>query len=184
MPNFDSLWEEFSIPLKVFIKRRVNQEQDVEDILQMVFIKIYHNLDSLNQSSKLHAWIYTITKNTIVDYYRTHKQDLSISDIIEDITIEEVEEETFNHEIAQCLHVMIKRLPEIYKQAIILTEYENLTQKELAWKMGLSISGAKSRVQRARRLLKDMLLNCCDMEFDCNGNVINYHHKNKDCKYC
>ena len=74
-------------------------------------------------------------------------------------------------------------MPEKYKQAIILTEYEGLTQK-LAEKLGLSLSGAKSRVQRARLKLKELLLNCCHFELDRFGNILEYHHKSKACNFC
>lgn len=79
---------------------------------------------------------------------------------------------------------MIQDLPDIYKQALILTEFDNYTQKELAMQLGLSVSGAKSRVQRARHKLKGMLLNCCSIEQDHRGNVIDYKQKDNKCNYC
>lgn len=79
---------------------------------------------------------------------------------------------------------MLVNLPEKYKQAILLTEFHNVTQKELAAKMSISIAGAKSRVQRGRKMLKDMLLSCCYFEFDRLGNVIDYTHKKTECKNC
>lgn len=182
--KFESLWEDFGIPLSVFIKRRVNNNQDVEDILQTVFLKIYNNINNLNETNKVHAWVYTITKNAIIDFYRTQRHDSYIACLEEDVLSDVQEDETLNNEISQCLKVMIQYLPEKYKQALILTELENLTQKELAVKMGLSVSGAKSRVQRARMLLKEMLLSCCDFEMDHRGNIIDYKQKSKDCKYC
>ena len=182
--NFEILWEEFSIPLKDFIKRRVNNEQDSEDILQIVFLKIYNNINNLNQSQKIRAWIYTITRNAIIDFYRTQNSYSNIACLSENILSKVNIEDTVNDEISQCLKTMILYLPEKYKEAIILTEYQNLTQKELAHRTGLSISGAKSRVQRARKLLKEMLMDCCTLEIDHRGNVIDYKPKSKDCKYC
>lgn len=182
--NFESLWEEFSIPLKDFIKRRVNNEQDVEDISQIVFLKIYSNINNLNEVHKIRPWIYTITRNAIIDFYRTKNKISYIECLPEDILREVQLDETLNNEISQCLRKMIQYLPEKYKEAIILTEFENLTQKELALRTGLSISGAKSRVQRARILIKEMFLNCCNLEMDHRGNIIDYKLKNKDCDYC
>lgn len=182
--SFESIWEEFSIPLKGFIKRRINSEQDVEDILQIVFLKIYNNINNLNESSKIHAWIYTITKNTIFDFYRERKHDLYIECLSEDVFSEPQDEITVNNEIAQCLKIMVQHLPEKYKQVLILTEFENLTQKEIALRLGLSVSGAKSRVQRARMKLKEMLLSCCYVEKDKRGNIIDYKIKSKECNYC
>ncbi|MDD3140518.1 MAG: RNA polymerase sigma factor SigZ [Lachnospiraceae bacterium] len=183
--NINNIWEEFSTPLFAFIKRRINNDQDVEDVLQNVFMKIYNNINKLDELNNIHAWVYTITKNTIIDYYRMQNHDFYFDEISEDIAIGEnlVAENTIN-EISQCLIMMIQFLPEKYKQALTLTEIENLSQKELADKAGLSVSGAKSRVQRARVLLKEDFLSCCNLEMDSRGNIIDYEVKNQDCYYC
>lgn len=88
------------------------------------------------------------------------------------------------NEIASCIKAMINHLPEKCRQAIISTEFAGLTQKELGEKLGLSLSGAKSRVQRAREKLKAMLLECCHFEFDRLGNILDYRHKENTCPYC
>lgn len=182
--NIESIWEEFSTPLKSFIRRRVKNDQDVDDILQNVFYKIHNNISSLREAERIQAWVYRIARNAITDFYRTQKTDEDVIELSEDIINETEDELTANDEIAQCLKVMINYLPEKYKQAIVLTEFQNLTQKELGERMGLSLSGAKSRVQRARLKLKEMLLGCCHLEFDRLGNVIDYRHKCSDCKFC
>lgn len=182
--NLESILEQFGKPLKDFIKSRVKTDQDAEDILQDVFYKIYKNLDHLNDTNKIYAWIYQITKNAIIDYYRNNKSDNANLDHFEENIDGTYEEVNANEEISQCIKTMINSLPEKYKQALILTEFQNLTQKELAEKMGLSVSGAKSRVQRARIKLKELLLGCCRLEFDHYGNVIDYEHKCSDCKFC
>ncbi len=72
---------------------------------------------------------------------------------------------------------MIEELPEPYRQAPLMTEYQGLTQKQLAESQGLSLSGAKSRVQRAREKLRDMLLQCCHFEFDRRGGIVDYYER-------
>ena len=79
--------------------------------------------------------------------------------------------------LALSLKELIDELPEPYRQALILTEYQGLTQKQLAERMGLSLSGAKSRVQRARDKLRDMLLRCCHFEFDRRGHIVDYYER-------
>jgi DNA-directed RNA polymerase specialized sigma subunit, sigma24 homolog len=79
---------------------------------------------------------------------------------------------------------MIDRLPEKYRKAIVLTDIERLTQKEMAEKLGLSSSGAKSRVQRSRKKLKEMLLECCHFEFDRSGNITEYQLKEQNSPCC
>jgi RNA polymerase sigma-70 factor (ECF subfamily) len=70
---------------------------------------------------------------------------------------------------------LISTLPAPYRDALVLTEFEGLTQKEMAERLGISLSGAKSRVQRGREQLKRMLLERCQFEFDRLGRII-------DCK--
>jgi RNA polymerase sigma-70 factor (ECF subfamily) len=182
--SFECLWEEFNTPIKTFIKHRVHNEQDAEDILQIIFLKINQNIEHLVNLDKMQVWIYTIARNTIYDFYRTQKHDLFIDTLPESKLCDPPEEEILNTDIAKCLESMIQYLPDKYKQALILTEYQNLTQRELALKMGISLSGAKSRVQRARAMLKEMILNCCTIEQDCRGNIIDYKHKKNKCKHC
>jgi RNA polymerase sigma-70 factor (ECF subfamily) len=72
-----------------------------------------------------------------------------------------------------CLRPMIDSLPPVYRDALIMADLEGISQKKIAEKFNLSLSGAKSRVQRARTLLKDLILKCCNYEFDRYGNIIN-----------
>lgn len=181
--SINDIWSEFSAPLKNFISKRVSNETDVEDILQEVFVRIHQNIDSLKDDNKIHSWIYQISRNAIVDYYR-RKNRIEIIELDDDLAGESEQEINSNAEISACLKTMIESLPEKYRQALMLTEFENLTQKELSERMGLSLSGAKSRVQRGREKVKEMLLGCCHLEFDRMGNVIDYQHKSNNCKYC
>jgi RNA polymerase sigma-70 factor (ECF subfamily) len=79
---------------------------------------------------------------------------------------------------------MIQMLPDNYREAVILSEIKGLTQKEVARVQGTSLSGAKSRVQRGRAQLKEMLAECCRLEFDHSGRLYNYERKGKSCDAC
>jgi RNA polymerase sigma-70 factor (ECF subfamily) len=87
-----------------------------------------------------------------------------------------------SEKLAGSLRRMAQELPDRYKQAIMLTDFEGMKQTEVAKKLGISLSGVKSRVQRARKMLKELLLECCHVEFDRYGTVFDYHPK--DCKHC
>lgn len=180
----NNIWEEFSLPLKKFINRRISDEQDAEDILQEVFIKIHNNMANLLDDHKIGSWVYTITRNTIIDYYRKHDKIIELFELPEELAVEPDQDLSSNKEIAACLNALINYLPANLQEAIILTEFQNLTQKEYSQKVGLSISGAKSRVKRARKKLKEMLSGCCELELDRYGNIIDYQHKSNECKYC
>ena len=105
--------------------------------------------------------------------YRKRKVIVENLDIINEV------DNNFNdspaQEIALGLEKMVTDLPEKYAQALLLTEFQGHTQKDLANKIGLSVSAAKSRVQRARTIIKDSLMKCCHFEFDRYGTIIDYH---------
>ncbi|MDA8226294.1 MAG: sigma-70 family RNA polymerase sigma factor [Desulfitobacterium hafniense] len=70
------VWEEFSLPLKRFIKKRVVNEHDAEDIFQEIYLKIHKNIGSVLDEDKIHAWIYRVARNTMTDYYRRNHNSL------------------------------------------------------------------------------------------------------------
>jgi RNA polymerase sigma-70 factor (ECF subfamily) len=187
----EKVWEEFHPKLKQFILKRIPDQESAEDILQDVFLKIHTRINTLRDEEKLQSWIYQIARNAIADYYRAHKATVRAQFIAPNSeTLLLPEEPIVNDDVVKELIPSIKHmvdsLPADYRQAIILTEYEGLTQRELAARLGLSFSGAKSRVQRAREKLKTMLLDCCHFEFDRLGKVIDYQPKcaccaNNDC---
>ncbi|MDF2499434.1 MAG: rpoE [Anaerosporomusa subterranea] len=178
------IWEDFSIPLKKFIAKRVRNEYDTEDILQEIFCKIHNHIVEVKDKNKLHSWIYQITRNAIIDYYRTRTDTIEVADLPDlDMNTGLLDSEIY-HELGACLKAMLLHLPDKYRVAIILAEFEQLPQKEIAKRLGLSLSGAKSRLQRARSKLRELLLGCCYIEFDRLGHIAGYRHKRRTCKFC
>ena len=172
MNDMESIWKEYNDPLQGFIRKRINDVLVAEDILQEVFLKVHAKFHTLNDNTRIRSWIYRITRNTIIDYYRTRKQ---IGELPETIASAETgESEKTQQEIARCIVPMIERMPDHYRQALMLSDIQGLRQRELAKREGLSLSGAKSRVQRGREMLKGMLFDCCRFEFDKNGSPIDY----------
>ena len=168
--KLEDIWIIFEDRLKSFILSRISDEMAAEDILQEVFIKIHSNIDKLKDDSKIQSWIYQITRNSINDYFRSIKkanQHLPIA--------EEVEEDNSSDLMAETLKDMVKMMEELPAEdceALCLTELGGLSQKAYAEKAGISYSGAKSRVQRAKIKLKDLLMKCCHYQFDKYGTVI------------
>jgi RNA polymerase sigma-70 factor (ECF subfamily) len=78
---------------------------------------------------------------------------------------------------------LVGALPSHYRGAIVLSELEDVPQREVAERLGLSISGAKSRVQRARKMLAAMLLDCCRVELDSRGGIMDYEPRGQ-CEDC
>ena len=183
----EKVWEEFNTGLKQFILKRVPEEQSAEDILQDVFLKIHTHINTLRNEEKLQSWMYQIARNAIYDYYRNPKTTNTALELLEPEHLFAPEDDPSDNIIAEltpCIKAMIDSLPNDYREALILTEYHRLTQKQLAEKLGISLPGAKSRVQRAREKLKTMLLDCCHLEFDRLGRVIDYQPRCNCCSAC
>jgi len=174
--NTATIWEEFHRQLFGFINKRVKDKDIANDILQDTFVKIHLKLDTLNDKEKLTSWVYQITRHSILDYFKKQKNQIDIPDSLADIE----EEKTFNAEMGNCLKSMIEDLPGDYKEAIMQTELGELSQKEYSEKFGISYSGAKSRVQRARQQLHRLFIECCKIEHDKYGNIME-HVCYKDC---
>jgi RNA polymerase sigma-70 factor, ECF subfamily len=182
--SIDQVWDDFTAQLRRFITSRVGNETDADDVLQEVFIKIHRGIDRLEDPSKLHAWVFQITRNAIIDYYRKSDYSVDVTSEFPDVLAEEVGNEEVESEVATWLRPMIAELPEKYREALQLIDLQGLTQKELAERLNISVSGAKSRVQRAREKLKKVLLECCHVEVDRRGKVVDWESREPDCRYC
>lgn len=176
------VWENFSHNLRGYISRRVSNADDVEDILQDTFLKIHTHIDTLRDEDRLIPWLYLITKNTVADYYRSHRTMIQLPENLVDDNPPAMEPPETT--LAAGILELIDSLPEIYRQPLILSELEGMKQSEVAELMGLSLSGIKSRIQRGRRLLKQSLLDCCHFEFDRHGGIVDYYPRPDCCSRC
>jgi RNA polymerase sigma-70 factor (ECF subfamily) len=169
-------WQNHKIQLKSYIEMKMDDSSLVEDILQEVYIKANENLQQLKVQGSLKSWLYRITHNVIMDYYRQHKSYDELPDSIEQEERDPIEE---NHQaLASCIKPLIQELPDKYRIPLELAELEGMSQKDIAIKLGLSLSGAKSRIQRGRIKLREIMLACCDFEIS-KGGVTDFAPKNK-----
>jgi RNA polymerase sigma-70 factor, ECF subfamily len=161
------VWTEIISELRKFVYHQVNDRDLANDIVQDVLVKVQTRAGQLRESEKLMGWIHQVTRNTITDHFRARKRELSVPDLQWDSHYHEL-----NDCVAHCLTLLMDTLPEKYREAVRLTELENLSQTELAHRLNISYSGAKSRVQRGRQLLREKLLAQYEIETDGYGNVI------------
>ncbi len=169
-------WNELSEVLSKFILGKVNDHSLSEDLLQETLIKIHLNIHRLRHEEKLLQWAFQIARNVVNDYFKENQK--AAPDQADDLPVNEtIQEDAMTRDLALWIPEAIKLLPEKYRQAIYLTEIEGVSQKELAERLELSYSGAKSRVQRGREKLKDIILQCCEVITDNYGNVIDYHSR-------
>lgn len=167
--TLEHIWHEFADRLGQFIRSRVSDPATAEDIRQDVFLKIQRKLNQLEDPARLSGWVYLIARNAIIDHYRHRKQTVEVP---ETLAAEPETQDDGQEELNAAFRRMIDNLPDRYREALVLTEFDGLTQQAVAARLGISLSGAKSRVQRARAQLKEMLHKCCIFEFDRRGKVM------------
>jgi RNA polymerase sigma-70 factor (ECF subfamily) len=176
----ETAWTDVASKLRGYIRSRVRDHSAAEDILQDVFVKAHTRISQLESSEKIANWLHLIARNAVIDYYRKSKPTLELPEGLA-MEVEDVPALENAEALRASFQKMVFNLPEPYREAVLLTEYEGLTQKELATRLGISISGAKSRVQRGREKLKNALLDCCRLEFDRRGSVIDCEPQKTDC---
>ena len=173
------IWEQVHQGLRAFIAKRVGNSADTDDILQEVFVRVHRYQDQLQHSERMVPWVFQITRNVIFDHYRaTQQREIPVGldtgiDKAHGASSEALEAEA-KYELSACLRPMINRLSGDYREAITLVELEGLTHQEAAKRLGLSIPGMKSRVQRGRKQLRAMLDACCVIEIDRRRGIRDY----------
>lgn len=184
-------WGELRGPLAGFIARRVSDPQDAEDVLQEVMLRIHRHADGLENADRIAAWVHRIARNAIIDHYRRRAARPEMPaggpgdlDEREDEANGASAPNAVESELAACLRPLVDRLPVGQREALLLTEFEGLTQLEAARRLGISLSGAKARVQRGRAQLKALLLDCCHVELDAGGGITDYQARSGSCERC
>jgi RNA polymerase sigma-70 factor (ECF subfamily) len=178
-PSTEALWAHLSADLRRFIRRRVTDDHVAEDLLQETFVRAHHHLPTLEEVDRVAAWMYRIARNVVHDHHRS-AANAAVS-LVEADPPEPPDDAValLRREAAGWLDEMIQALPDGYREAVQLFEIEGLSQQEVADRLGLTLSGAKSRVQRGRAMLKGVLEGCCRFEFDARGNVRDYHPRSE-----
>ena len=172
--EINTIWTDLNEELYKFILGKIKDEQTSKDIHQEVFLKIQIKIHQLKHTSKLTSWVYQITRNSIVDYFRNVKnKNISINDL----DIPETDTNNFDYSnLTNCINQKIEKLSSKHKEAIILTSFKNYSQKELAEHLKISYSGTKSRVQKAKEILKENILDCPNVESDSTGKLIDFEN--------
>ena len=169
-PATEMIWVQLSDDLRRFIRRRVADDHVADDLLQETFLRIHRNVDTLNETNRLAAWVYRITRNVIHDHYRAKNDNVSLAEI--DVAEDDDGNSHLRASAGVWLDELIGQLSPTYQEAVRLSEIEGLPQHEVGNRLGLSVSGAKSRFQRGRAMLRDVLDQCCVFQFDRQGNVM------------
>lgn len=179
----DRSWTAVEARLRGYVGRRVDPGS-VDDVVATIMLRLVKHRDELTGARTPSAWMLRVAANSIADYHRKRAAEaraLARAALEPESTSDDERSETASAsaEIAGCLVPMIQELPEPYREALMLIDIDGLAQTEAARRLGLSVSGMKSRVQRGRAKLKDALLRCCAIELDRRGGVVDYRPRRR-----
>jgi len=160
-------WDRYENELRGFLYNQLKDQHLSQDLLQDVFVKALTQREQFCELENVRAWLFRVTRNRLIDYYRTHKRHAEIPDNLPEAVPST--EPVVN--LSKCLPKALQNLNTEDREIIELCDLEGLNQAEYAEHKHLSVAGAKSRIQRARKRLKEELHSACNIIFDEHGNV-------------
>ena len=177
----EAIWSQLRAGLLAFVRGQVPDEHAAEDVLQETFVRVHDALTGGARPERVGAWVFRIARNVLIDRRRAERG----ADELDPARAEApgADDENLNAEVRGWLPGMLAELPPELAEALRLSELEGLPQTELAARLGISHSGARSRVQRGRARLREALLSCCHLDFDRHGNVVDYRRRGA-CRGC
>lgn len=176
-------WQDLDAALRAFFARRV-PAAEVDDLLQECFLKVSQGLAKLRQQERLDAWIFRIAHNLVIDF-RRRSRSVRESGLDPSERTAEAEPPDLDARIGGWLAATVERLPAKYADVLRDSELLEIPHREIAERLGLSISGVKSRVQRGRAMLRERLLACCALEFDRRGRIRDFERNGPTaCRDC
>lgn len=181
--KIEEIWTAYRDRLKRFLHSKISNEADVEDLLQEISIKVFTGLKSLQDETKLQAWLFQTAHRAIIDHYRRQAKgkDMHLGDLW---YVEEESQSEILNELERCVEPFLSALPPSTAQMLQAIELDGVTQKDYAAAHGLSYSTLKSRVQKARAELLTVFEDCCHLSLDAQGNIMDYQSKSGSCKKC
>ena len=183
-PGLDNgAWSAFEAGLRAYVRRRVDPAS-ADDVAGDVMLRLVRHQDALAAAKNPSAWVRRVAANAVADHHRRRQSERRVVDALKSAGEPEADAPDSGNaaaEVASCLVPFVRSLPEPYREALLLTDIGGLTQMAAADRLGLSVSGMKSRVQRGRAKLKEALLSCCAIDVDRRGGVVDYQRRRKQC---
>jgi len=139
-----------------YIMNRVQRRADAEDLCADVFEKVYRKIGEFDRSrASLSTWIFTITRNTVIDYFRRNKPTAELDENLADDFV--VDDNLIRSETLDELADALSTLPQVLRDIIVLRYYDRKPLTEIADLMHLSYGAVKLRHQNALLLLRQAM---------------------------
>lgn len=178
----ERLWRRHAPALHGFFLRRVDSPHDADDLLQEVFVRAVRAAPA----GAGPAWLYTVGRNVLIDHYRraAQQRETPAGKVPEQPVAPPDEDRAAEISLARCAAWFLRDLPAEQAEALDLVHRQALRQATAAEQAGVSVSGMKSRVQRGRAHLRDLLETCCRITRDTRGRVMGYEPRTDRCGTC
>ena len=170
--ELELMWLAHSGELKSFLSRRVPSPAVVDDILQDVFFKTLLKLEAAGHVGHFRGWLFAVARNAIADHYRASRPVIELPDTL--TAPDPDPSEAYPRTMGKCLMPMINSLPETIRAPLVMADLEGVRQREVAKRLGISLAAVKSRVLRARQKVRHMIEDCCQLELDAQGSIMDY----------
>lgn len=174
----EQMWREMLPQLRRFVRRRIADPDRADDLVAEILLRIHQNVASLDDRELLPNWVFRIARNAVIDEYRrAGRSREQLTPTFRDHLIEpftDQDEPTAVRELSACLRPLLKGLSADQREALEMVDLAGMTQAAAAQQAGVSLSGMKSRVQRGRRRLAELLGQCCALTLDGRGVPIDY----------
>ncbi len=160
--------------IRPFVERRV-AAADVDDLLQEVLVRVHREFDTIADDERFARWLHRVAANAIADHHRrSARRDRKHGAAATEPQANPREADDTATTFASFVTYAVDNLPTPYREALHLTELDGLSMAEAAAREGVSVSGMKSRVQRGRRMLRELFEACCEIALDSRGRIVEY----------
>ncbi len=174
--DISAAYQALRLALLGFLRKQVTDPTVAEDLLHEVFLKALGAMERGDTPKNLTGWLYAIARNTVVDFYRAKRpMDLLPDDLVAEVSDDSLVEQ----DLARCLKPMTERLPTLYRDTLLATDFDGRTMHELAAQWGVSVSAVKSRASRGRKMLRQSVLACCQVDVSNSGQVLDFQRHPK-----
>lgn len=171
MPCLMTAWSTCHTELLGYLRHRLGQAEDAEELLQEVFVKALRQGENFCRVDNSRAWLFQVARNALADRLRISRAHVALPD---DLAAPMPDQPSPVDDLSQCLPRVLSELSAADRQAILYCDIDGHTQQALADLAGLSLPGAKSRLQRARRHLREKMEKGCQVRYDETGAVCGF----------
>ena len=163
--SFQLLVERYQSRMFALARHYTKNPVEMEDLVQEAFLKAFTRLDTFQHQSSFYTWLYRIATNTILDWMKrrgrspvTSVEDPELIGEPSRVKIAAPDAQMERNETARITHEVLEHLPDIFRQVLVMREFEEMAYQDIAETLGISIGTVESRLFRARARFKDKLL--------------------------